>query len=219
MCFSAEMSFGAGTALITTGIVALRISRPNQIMFAMIPLLFGIQQVSEGMVWLSHLYSMSPNMSYFFGKMYLIFAFIVWPIWIPISVYFFNKNAISKRLVNLSIIIGTTVSVYLGFVLFYNGLITEIVCYHIKYHVDYTPPFKNHSTFIGISYLASLVIPTCFNKVNFIKVFGLFLIASYFLSRFFYANYFTSVWCFFAALISFVVVFILYKSNKNQIEC
>lgn len=77
MCFSTEISFGAGIVLMATGVVAHKISRPKQKLIAMIPFLFGIQQVSEGMVWLSHQFSMSPIIGLIFGKIYLFFAFIV----------------------------------------------------------------------------------------------------------------------------------------------
>ncbi len=54
MCFSATASFIAGSALSAGGIVTLRMTaRRAEIPFAMIPLLFGVQQLIEGMVWLS----------------------------------------------------------------------------------------------------------------------------------------------------------------------
>ena len=53
MCFSASASFIAGTSLSAVGVAALkrteaRTERP----FAMIPMLFGIQQMTEGIIWL-----------------------------------------------------------------------------------------------------------------------------------------------------------------------
>ena len=54
LCFSASASFIAGTSLSAVGVAALksteaRTERP----FAMIPLLFGIQQMAEGVIWLT----------------------------------------------------------------------------------------------------------------------------------------------------------------------
>ena len=54
MCFSAPASFIAGAVLATVGVVTLRMAtRPAQIAFAAIPLLFGIQQLFEGLILLS----------------------------------------------------------------------------------------------------------------------------------------------------------------------
>ena len=53
MCFSASASFIAAAALATTGVATLRMaSRPSELPFAAVPLLFGIQQFIEGLTWL-----------------------------------------------------------------------------------------------------------------------------------------------------------------------
>jgi hypothetical protein len=54
MCFSASASFIAGATLSAVGLATLRMTkRKAEIPFAMIPLLFGVQQITEGMIWLS----------------------------------------------------------------------------------------------------------------------------------------------------------------------
>ena len=57
MCFSAPASFIAGTALTSIGVAALRQTKTgSEIPFAMIPLLFGVQQLIEGVIWLTFSY-------------------------------------------------------------------------------------------------------------------------------------------------------------------
>lgn len=54
MCFSAAASFIAGVSLTTIGVVTLKKARNRaEIPFASIPLLFGIQQLIEGTLWLA----------------------------------------------------------------------------------------------------------------------------------------------------------------------
>ena len=54
MCFSATASFVAGTSLSVIGVATLKhVKRKTEIPFAMIPLLFGIQQLTEGVIWLT----------------------------------------------------------------------------------------------------------------------------------------------------------------------
>ena len=74
MCFSATASFVAGSALVVLGVATLRATRrKSEIPFAAIPLLFGIQQLVEGLLWLSFRFD-SPQlktaMTYLFS-MYL----------------------------------------------------------------------------------------------------------------------------------------------------
>lgn len=54
MCFSATASFAAGAGLLVVGAITLRQARRRAEMpFAAIPLLFGIQQLIEGALWLT----------------------------------------------------------------------------------------------------------------------------------------------------------------------
>ena len=54
MCFSETASFLAGTGLSVLGVATLRATqRRSEIPFAAIPLMFGLQQMVEGALWLS----------------------------------------------------------------------------------------------------------------------------------------------------------------------
>ena len=54
MCFSASASFVAGVSLTAIGVATVRKAEgPAERPFAMIPLLFGIQQLTEGVIWLT----------------------------------------------------------------------------------------------------------------------------------------------------------------------
>jgi branched-subunit amino acid permease len=54
MCLSATASFIAGVSLSVLGVATVKkAERKAEIPFAMIPLLFGTQQIVEGMLWLS----------------------------------------------------------------------------------------------------------------------------------------------------------------------
>ena len=51
MCFSATASFSAGAFLLGLGTLTLKSARrPRELPFAAIPLLFAIQQLSEGVI-------------------------------------------------------------------------------------------------------------------------------------------------------------------------
>ncbi len=61
MCFSATASFSAGAFLLGLGTLTLKSARrPRELPFAAIPLLFAIQQLSEGVIWLTFRYE-APN--------------------------------------------------------------------------------------------------------------------------------------------------------------
>src|SRR5438105_4037091 len=122
MCFSAEASFSASVVLGVIGVVAVKkVNVSSQLAFACIPFLFSFQQFTEGVLWLSlstkEFAFLQPITTYLF----LIFAQIIWPTWVPLSIMFIERDM--KRIKMFRIIsgIGITLSLYLTYCfLFYN---------------------------------------------------------------------------------------------------
>jgi len=54
MCFSAGASFVGGVIISGIGVATIReVHKPSQLVFACIPLFFGVQQIVEGCLWLT----------------------------------------------------------------------------------------------------------------------------------------------------------------------
>ena len=86
MCFTATASFSAGTVLVGLGILTLKAARfKSELPFAAIPLLFAIQQFSEGLLWLTFLHS-APLLNVVMTYVYSFFSHVLWPIFLPLSV-------------------------------------------------------------------------------------------------------------------------------------
>ena len=122
MCFSATASFSSGVVLLGVGTLTLKAAQSQrELPVAAIPLLFAIQQLTEGLIWLT-LSSDAPLL-----------------------------NA------------GTTL------------------------------------------YLLATTVSPLFSTHRMLKVFGGLGLISFAAAYFFYARWFISVWCFFAALLSAVI--------------
>ena len=86
MCFSATASFIAGTALSVLGVATLRATRRKaEIPFAAIPLLFGLQQIVEGTLWLSFSFD-APQLNVAMTYLFSIFSHVLWPMFVPFSI-------------------------------------------------------------------------------------------------------------------------------------
>ena len=90
MCFSAEASFTAAALLIPLGgLAVVRAAKvaPKYTPLCALPLLFGLQQAMEGMVWVA---GGGPDAAWVerFSLAYMFFSWIAWPVWVPVSVYF-----------------------------------------------------------------------------------------------------------------------------------
>jgi len=93
MCFSANASFGAGIILAVISVASLKkVQYPTHIYFAAIPLIFCIQQIIEGLLWLALTDPVYTSLEKVTTYSFLFFAQVIWPIWIPFAVLSLEKN-------------------------------------------------------------------------------------------------------------------------------
>lgn len=207
MCFSASASFGASVILTTVGVAAMRkVQTRSHLPFAAIPLLFGVQQFVEGLLWIA---LANPEFDYLLrGSTYLFlfFAQVVWPCWVPFSVLLLEKNRMQIRILILLLAIGLLVSIYLGYCITFYPVHAEISNYHIRYLFDY--PFSIGIA-SGIIYFVPTVLPPLFSSVKRMSLLGFVILISYVITLTYFHEYVISVWCFFAAVLSAIVYSIM----------
>ncbi|MCB8998994.1 MAG: hypothetical protein H6540_02850 [Bacteroidales bacterium] len=209
MCFSAAASFTGGLLLSATGIITLRkAKKPDRIPFAVIPLIFGIQQVSEGFLWLA----LESNESFIPGKVamyiFLIIAEVIWPFWVPYALFRMEDDNEKKKILKYFVWAGLVVSVYYAAGLILFKVTPSILNYHIHYEAGY-PIWLALSVFA--IYIGVTIIPFYLSTVKYIKIFGSLLFAAVVVTAALYSYNLTSVWCFFAAFLSVYIYWILKK--------
>ena len=207
MCFSATASFSAGIVLTVIGIVAIKkVQHRSQFMFAAIPLVFAVQQFSEGLLWLTlpypELQFVQKNTAYFF----LIIAQILWPIYVPVAILLVEKEKTRKKIQWVLIVFGLLASCRLAYCLLVYDANALIDCYHITYIQDYPQKLR---WVTGILYVISTIAPPFFFHIKRMWMLGTTIMISYLITALFYENYLVSVWCFFASIISISVWFIM----------
>lgn len=144
MCFSAEASFTAATLLgaISYGTLSEVKSR-KETFLAMIPLLFAIQQFSEGLVWYAMNNGMYPTtFSTTAESIFLFFAFIMWPIWIPLSAYMLETIAWRKKVILGALFVGVLFVIGNILMLPSHPMTVSIVSHSLQY-AAYSPPLRN----------------------------------------------------------------------------
>ncbi len=214
MCFSANVSFGAGIVLATIGVTSVhKVQKANQIYFATIPLIFSIQQISEGFVWLSltqlDFHFLQNPATYLF----LFIAQVIWPIWVPFSIMKLEPFQSKRGLHVLFMSIGILIAFYLGFCLFVFPIEARITEFHITYIQNFPVKIKN----IGeLMYGMATIIPPFLSQIKKMWIVGTTIMASYILTAFFYQEFIVSIWCFFASIISVTVYFILKDSKRKN---
>lgn len=213
MCFSATASFISSGILGTVGVASIKSAQePKQKKFAAIPLLFSIQQLIEGFLWLTLSSETTTTMLHALILSFLIFALLIWPVWTGISVIPIEKKLMRKRIQYAFFGCGLLFAFYSLFYLLKYSVSAKIDGYHILYIVDF-PNKDNPLT--GIIYFAATVGPLLVSSVKKVPLLGILIFASYVITKLIYDDYVISVWCFFAAAVSVVIYLMVTDRIKS----
>lgn len=211
MCFSAEASFVVGVALSGAGIATIKkVKIKKELPFAMIPFLFGIQQIVEGVLWLSFQYGL-PLLNHIATFVFMGFAYVFWPIYVPFSIGLLESDPDRKKILHIIQCIGLAVALYLLFFILNNPAISQVV----NKSIIYTMPAQYGVLLVGM-YLVATCVSCLFSSHRIINIFGVLIGISFALTYYFYTASYVSVWCFFSAVLSVVVYVYLLNSKKDK---
>ena len=207
MCFSATASFAASAVLGTTGIAALSTVKDRRDYFlAAVPVLFAVQQFIEGMVWMTLGQGLlTESLAYGF----LFFAFLLWPVYIPLAVWAHERNPSRKCMLRYLIFFGSIGSFYLLVVLFSQSLGVELAGNSLCYKIG--APFEVPGIILYVSVTVGALL---ISSSRFVQWFGALTLLSAAFAWFAYEKAFTSVWCFFAAALSLLIVGYLFLNKR-----
>jgi drug/metabolite transporter (DMT)-like permease len=212
MCFSAGASFGAGAILSLTGYFCLKNATPARKPLAAIPLAFAVQQVSEGFVWLG-LKDQNEQFIPFFMYVFLFFAQVFWPFWVPFSLWKMEVIPHRKKMLGWITIIGAGVSSFYLFAHIVFGATAQIENNHITYFNNVGVTAVNSAAmFYFIATVTGFFISS--EKKNYLL--GLLVLASLAVSMYFFNGQVISIWCYFAALISIVILYIVARPGNKS---
>ena len=200
MCFSATASFTAGAALLGIGALTLRrTSRGAEIPYASIPVLFGLQQIVEGGLWLTF-HDQAPHLNSILTHIYALFSHVLWPIFVPIAVLLLETVPWRRKALKLLALGGAITSLYLLYFWVMDPTTSKIVELHIRYD---SPHFYIKP--ILVLYVLGTCVSSLLSSHAAVRWFGAVSLASYAVAAIFYSVWFISVWCFFAAVMSATV--------------
>lgn len=198
MCFSSTSSLIAGGMLTGAGASTLiRNKEKKSIPLAAIPLLFGIQQASEGIVWLSQ---SNPGLNSISTYIFLSFALVLWPFYAPLSFMLIEENPLRKKLMKILFLTGSIVSIYFLLALTKNPVDSGIINNSIQYSTD-----AQYGTLATIFYIIATCGSPLLSTHKKLFFFGIALTLSMTISAYSYFANFTSIWCFFGAIISLII--------------
>ena len=219
MCFSATASFGAAIVLIPAGLYCIKKSaelKQPYWLIALLPLVFGLQQIFEGFVWLE-LESVAPDPR-LPSLGFMFFSHFFWLLWVPLACFAIETNPVKRKLFLAVAILGSLhgVLMYIPLWLYADWLKVEITHLSISYKAtllydDYMPRIVSR-----VLYALIVLIPLLLSSQFYIRLFGVIIFFSVVFATVFYGYAFISVWCFFAAILSLYILYMIMQLKKAQ---
>jgi len=201
--FFAILNFTLSGAIFVVGILTLRkVSTPQEVIFASLPLLFALHQFTEGFVWLGVNHLIEPRALELAEGIYTFYAQGLLQFLVPLAIWLIEPSGTRKNLIGLLMIMGGILTVYTMW-----GLSVEPTSVVVQNNsLSYINPWTNNK-WVGIPYIlttcGSLIISSSisiqlFGWLNFVGLGVVYLYKPY---------AFTSIWCFYAAIISVLLYF------------
>jgi hypothetical protein len=203
MCFSPEASFIAAGVLAPAGVVALRsVRRREELIVGALPLLFAGHQAVEGFVWLGLEGRLSHGLLEVALRVYLGFAQVVLPVLVPVGLLLFERDPGRRRRLVALVVLGSAVGARLLWVITAHTVGARVLDNSIVYDTDVHFGFV-----VAAAYVAATCGPPLLSSSSLLRRFGVVNLAGLTIAAFVKYSAVTSVWCFYAALVSgFVVV-------------
>jgi hypothetical protein len=210
MCFSATASFLTAGVTGAVGIASLaRVGGPREVPFATMPIFFAVQQSIEGLLWLDAPVaggSVSPSLT----LQFLIIAEVFWPVYAPIAVLLLEPSKRRRQIMLLCLALGVVVGAHLLWSIMSQPPDAIIVDGHITYSTKYL-----HPNTVAVAFIVATCLPIIVSSWRVVGALGGTILVGYVVAYLLYRDAFVSVWCFFAAAASFVILFHFVRSRRQ----
>jgi hypothetical protein len=213
MCFSATASFVAAGLTGVAGIVSLsRVRHRSEVLLAITPIIFSVQQTIEGLLWLDLTASSGGPAATGLTLAFLIFAEVFWPVYAPLAVWLMEPEEVRGRLMLPSLAVGMSIGSYLLWLLLTGAHSAHIVDAHIVYVTG-----SKHPVAVAVAYVIATSLPLLLSSRPALSTLGAIVLVGCVVSYAFYWSAFVSVWCFFAAAASAVILFHFEAARRHRL--
>jgi hypothetical protein len=198
MCFSATASFAAAAGLGAMGVVTLREAKTRSRMpLAAMPLLFGIQQAAEGIVWIS---AGTPWLQTAAASVFVMFSHVLWPFYVPLAVGAIEPPGRRRSVLKGFLLCGAALSIWLAAYIMRGPVTASLATSCVVYEMVLPPIPYGLAAYVFVTVFACLI-----SSHKFIRVLGLAMLGALAIALWAYQQAFYSVWCFFAAILSAII--------------
>lgn len=207
MCFSLLASVSAGATLTVAGVATWRTAgQRSERPLALIPILFGVQQLTEGAVWwsLDHHEVAVTTVSSF---VYMLFSHVLWPCFVPFAVLRMEVVAWRRRVLTACLVLGVAVGLRLLYTMVGTPSIAQVTGSSLQY--------DRPSLVVIALYLLATCGGALFSSRRLLMIMGIAALGLALVTLWLYLAVFVSVWCFFSAILTVVIVVYFWSLSRS----
>lgn len=199
----------AGTALVPVAALTLqKVKHRREFLFAALPALFSAHQLLEVAVWAGLDGRVSPGLAEFAMRAYLFIAWPLLPTYMPLAVMMIDPRR--RAAVAPLLVLGLVVSGYLGYVVLANPV--EVIRH--AHGLEYATVVA-HPLFWAVLYIVTVIVSLLMSSYRWIVAFGVLNLIGLILVAVFYVQSFASLWCFFAAGSSLLILMHMIRQRQT----
>jgi hypothetical protein len=212
VCFSFHADLAAGLALTPIAIATLRAAPSKRYLpIAALPAVFAAHQAIESIVWLGIDGNASPPLTDFATHVYLVIAQVLLPVLVPLAMWLTEPVKSRRWIMALCGAVGIATAARFGWIIFAHDVGAHAARHVIVYRTDFH---------IGMFSTLGYVIATCASVLvsskRYLMGFGVLNVIGLSLAAAVRYEAVTSVWCLYAALVSFMVLLYLRRERAGS---
>jgi len=213
LCFSPEADLAVGTIIVAIGVDAIRhVREPRQIALASVPLVLGLHQITETFVWWGLQGRVAHTVEEAALWAYLLVAFAVVPVLLTVSVGLVERVRARRYVIAACAGMVSTVATALTMAIFRGDISAAIESRHIAYQVDAI----GHGGLLTELYVLATCGALLASSYRDIEILGVLNLLAVPVLAWLTMNGLVSLWCFWAAMVSFVIAFHLRRVTNDS---
>jgi hypothetical protein len=211
MCFSAEADFVSGAVISGVGVATLtQVKHARETPLALLPLAFGVHQLTEGFVWLGLEGEVSSTVGDAALYAYVFYAWALLPFFAPLAIYLVEPFHRRRQLMAVLIAVGAVVGAYLLWVVLHHDITAHIVGNTIDYR-----GVGDSGDVITVLYVVATCGSFLMSSQHKIRWFGVANLAAVIVIAWEQSEGLTSLWCIWGAIVS-VLIFAQFREWRRR---
>ena len=148
---------------------------------------------------------------------FLVFAVVVWPTWVPLSLFPVERSAPRKKALGVLLAVGACVSIYAAWLLALGRPTAHVNGHSLAYSYTERGSGLVLALYLPV-YVAASVVPFFISTMDRAKLMGIVLVGSLVATFIIERQALTSVWCFFSAILSGIIVLSITAEQRAHLS-